>query len=297
MFTLRQIKYFVAVAEQGTVSGAARTLSISQSSVTEAIRELEADLGVELFARAASGMTLTHHGLRFLPRAAHLLASASRARQAFDAPDDATSGTLNIGVTSLVAAYAFAEMLARYRRAFPDVAVTAMEDDAAYLEHLLVAGKLDLAMMVVSDLREPDALQAEITHVSRYRLWLHAGHPLASKTTIELADLAGTAMIQLLRDEVRNVAQELFPQPSTAPRIAFHTRSVEAIRSLVATGEGVAILPDIVYRGWSLDGDQIVTREIAPALPVTETGLVWRKGSALSWEAREFIALARDHRR
>lgn len=297
MFTLRQLRYFVAVAEQGSVSGAARALSISQSSVTEAVRELEADLGVELFDRRPNGMELTYKGQRFLRHAGEVLAAAAHARQAFDAPQERVAGRLNIGVTSLVAGYAFADVLARYRRAFPEVRVSAIEDDAAYLEHLLIGGEIDVAMMLVSGAREHAALQAEITAVSPYRLWLPAGHPLSTKPSIEVEELAREPLILLMRDEVRNVARELFPTTGTGPTVAFRTRSVEAIRSLVATGMGLALLPDIVYRAWSLDGDQIVSRDIAAALPVVETGVAWRKGSTLSWEAQELIALARDHRR
>ena len=68
-FTIRQLQFFIAVAEQGTVSGAAQNLSISQSSVTEAIKELEGDLGVELFERHPRGLNITHKGHQFLRHA------------------------------------------------------------------------------------------------------------------------------------------------------------------------------------------------------------------------------------
>lgn len=298
MFTLKQLRYFVAVAEQGSVSAAARVLSISQSSVTEAVKELELDLGVELFDRRAKGMVITHHGQRFLRHASEILGDVSRARQALDAKtEQRVAGRLNIGVTALVAAYAFADVLARYRRAFPEVTVTAIEDDAAYLEHLLIGGELDVAMMIVSGLTNRAALQTEITDISPYRLWLPAGHRLAAKPSIEVGDIAKSRLILLNRDEVINVAEGLFAGSAAAPDVVFRTRSVEAVRSLVGTGAALAILPDIIHRGWSLDGDQIVSRDIAATLPVAQTGLAWRRGSSLSREALEFVALARVRRR
>ncbi|MFY8030511.1 MAG: LysR family transcriptional regulator, partial [Devosia sp.] len=89
-FTLRQLQYFIAVAEEGTVSGAAQSLSISQSAVTEAIKELEGDLGVALFERHRRGLTITHKGHQFYRHANRILGSVSDARRSF-APEQASA--------------------------------------------------------------------------------------------------------------------------------------------------------------------------------------------------------------
>ena len=188
-FTIRQLQYFVAVAEQGTVSGAAQHLSISQSSVTEAIKELESDLGVALFERHPRGLNITHKGHQFLRHATKILADVSDARRTFFGRET-TTGRLQLGVTSLVAGYVLSDLLARYRRAHPAVEISAIEDDGDYLEHLLVGGKLDIAVMVTSNLRDRMALQSEILEISAYRLWLPLGHALASAEIITLADIA-----------------------------------------------------------------------------------------------------------
>ncbi len=80
------------------------------------------------------------------------------------------------------------------------------------------------------------------------------------------------------------------------PHVAFRTRSVEAVRSLVATGAGIALLPDLVYRPWSLEGDRIESRDVSGALPVVQVGLVWRRGSSLPTAAREFLRIAETAR-
>src|SRR5665213_1141419 len=85
-FTLRQVRYFVAVAESGSISGAARQLSVSQSAVTEAVKELEGDLGALLLERSGRGVTLTHRGQVFLRHANRILADLlARFRRAFPA--------------------------------------------------------------------------------------------------------------------------------------------------------------------------------------------------------------------
>ncbi|MGO7636337.1 LysR family transcriptional regulator [Rhizobium leguminosarum] len=295
-FTLRQVQFFVAVAEQGSVTRAAQNLSISQSSVTEALKELETDLGVELFERHPRGLTITHNGHQFLRHATKILASVSDARTSFSGQQSTLSGTLNIGVTSLVAGYVLSDLLARYRRACPGIEVSAIEDNGGYLEHLLVGGELDVAVMVISNLRDRMALQAEILETSPYRLWLPMGHPLVSADIISVADIAREPLIMLTVDEIEENTGKLLSALGARPHVAFRTRSVEAVRSLVATGAGVALLPDLVYRPWSLEGDRIESRDVSGSLPVVQVGMVWRKGSSLPQAARDFVGIAESLR-
>ncbi|MBB4292750.1 DNA-binding transcriptional LysR family regulator [Rhizobium leguminosarum] len=295
-FTLRQVQYFVAVAEQGSVTRAAQNLSISQSSVTEALKELETDLGVALFERHPRGLTITHNGHQFLRHATKILASVSDARTSFSGQQSALSGTLNIGVTSLVAGYVLSDLLARYRRACPGIEVSAIEDNGGYLEHLLVGGELDVAVMVISNLRDRMALQAEILETSPYRLWLPMGHLLVSADIISVADIAREPLIMLTVDEIEENTGKLLSALGARPHVAFRTRSVEAVRSLVATGAGVALLPDLVYRPWSLEGDRIESRDVSGSLPVVQVGMVWRKGSSLPQAARDFVGIAESLR-
>jgi len=295
-FSLRQLQYFVGVCEQGTVSGAAQKLSISQSAVTEAIKDLESDLGVSLFERHSRGLNMTHRGQQFLRHATTILANVSNARQAFQDADDTVSGDLHLGVTSLVAGYVLSDILARYRRAYPEVQVTAIEDNGEYLEHLLIGGELDVAVTIISNLRDRMALQAEILEVSPYRLWLPLGHRLSGLESISLADVSSEPLIMLTVDEIEEATVKLLGAFGAKPNVAFRTRSVEAVRSLVATGAGVALLPDLVYRPWSLEGDRIDSRDVSGTLPVVQVGVVWRKGSSLPRTARDFIAMAQAQR-
>ncbi len=294
-FTLRQLQFFVAVAEQGSVSRAAQKLSISQSSVTEAIKELEGDLGVELFERHPRGLNITHKGNQFLRHATKILADVSDARRSF-AGEAAVGGRLQLGVTSLVAGYVLSDILARYRRAFPGVEVTATEDNGDYLEHLLIGGELDVAVMVISNLRDRMALQAEIIEVSPYRLWLPLGHHLTGVDIISVHDIAREPLIMLTVDEIEENTGKLMIALGARPHVAFRTRSVEAVRSLVATGAGIALLPDLVYRPWSLEGDRIESRDVSGSLPVVQVGMVWRRGSGLPQSARDFIGIAQSQR-
>ena len=291
-FTLRQLQFFIAAAEAGSVTGAARALSISQSSVTEAIRALEDDLGVSLFDRQARGLEITHKGSAFLRHARQILADVATARSAFR--DDAASakGRLSLGVTSLVAGYVLSDILSRFRRAHPQVTLNVTEDNGDYLQHLLIGGELDVAVLLTSSVKDRMALHVETLLVSPYRLWLPLGHPLAQQEAIALEDVAGQPLIQLMVDEIEESTRRLTAALPVRPEVAFRTRSVEAVRSLVATGAGLAILPSLVYRPWSLEGDRIEIRDVSGDLPSVQVGLAWRRGAPLSDPARNFIRSA-----
>ena len=293
-FTLKQARYFVGVAEFGSISRAAVELSISQSAVTEAVKDLEARLGVKLLERRRRGVELTYHGHVFLRHAKAILTEVSNAEMNLAADSDAVAGALNIGVTSLTSGYVLSDLLSRFRRAQPRIDVSAVEDTGEYLEHLLVGGELDVAVMVVSNLRNAQALHSEILAVSPYRLWLPLGHPLCARESIALEDLVDEPQIVLDVDEMQSEAGRLQSVFRDRPRIAFRTRSVEAVRSLVASGAGLALLPDLIYRPWSLEGDRIESRDVSGRLPVVQVGLVWRRGARISPAARAFLSVSQS---
>lgn len=223
-----------------------------------------------------------------------ILAEISQAEMSFSGEKSGLAGTLNIGVTSLTSGYVLSDLLSRYRRAQPEVEVSALEDGPEYLEHLLVGGELDVAVMLISNLRNPLALHAELLAVSPYRLWLPLGHALSASQSISLEDLATEPQIVLDVDEMHDEAGRLMSSFSTKPRIAFRTRSVEAVRSLVASGAGVSLLPDLVYRPWSLEGDRIESRDVSTQLPVVQVGLVWRRGAKVAPATRAFLSVAQS---
>lgn len=293
-FTLRQLHYFTVTAALGNMSQAAQQLSISQSAITEAIKELEADLGIILFERHARGLRLTHAGQKFLRHAQLISEQVTEARRAIREPsqDQVLEGEFNLGTSPLVSGYVLSDILARYRRAYPAVNVNVIEDSGDYLEHLLIGGELDAAVMVLSEVRPRMGLETEILQVSPYRLWLPLGHALLEAESVSLSDLAQEPLIILTLDEIEEATHRLLSGFNTRPSVAFRTRSVEAVRSLVATSAGVALLPDLVYRPWSLEGDRIESRDISGSLPVIQVGVVWRKGTRLANHVRQFISIA-----
>ncbi|MFC7397880.1 LysR substrate-binding domain-containing protein [Chelatococcus sp. GCM10030263] len=294
-FSFRQIRYFVATAETGSVSVAARQLSISQSSISKAIQDLEHDLGFKLLERASHGMTLTLKGQQFFRHAQKILSEVASARTAFSGAATKLEGELRLGVTPIVSAYVLADILARFRRAFPLIDVTAVEETREHLGHILISGELDIAIMILPG-DGMSAFNTEPVAISRYKVWIPIGHPLGRLDQVSFADLSTQPQILLSGDEIDDVSDIIWRRRNVHPPIAFRTRSIEAVRSLVATGAGIAVLPDLAFRHWSLEGDKIEEREIEDGLPPVPVGLVWRRGSQLSEAAQSFVSMAHSGR-
>ena len=93
---------------------------------------------------------------------------------------------------------------------------------------------------------------------------------------------------------MREETSRLMSSFPARPRIAFRTRSVEAVRSLVASGAGVSLMPDMVYRPWSLEGNRMESRDVSVQMPVVQVGLVWRRGASVSRATRAFLSVAQS---
>jgi len=295
--TLRQFRYFTAVAESGSVAAASRTLNIAQSAVTKAMLELEAELGSTLFERTSRGMVLTPQGHRFLASARKVISAVADATRLHGDEPEGLSGVLAVGVTSLVAGYYLSELLSRFRRHNPGVQVYVTEETPPFLEHLLINGELDVAIMVSNVLGEPRALVAETLTRSPNRVWLASNHALASHEEVTLAECAACDQIVLEADRIDDLMRSVWARHSLKPRSILRTSSLEAVRSLVGAGLGIAVLPDFLYRAWTLDAEHVDVRKLRDEVPTVDVGLVWRRGSGLKPVALEFIEQAREQSR
>ncbi|QDL54754.1 LysR family transcriptional regulator [Rhodoferax aquaticus] len=291
--SFKSIRYFIAVAESGSISAAIHELGVSQSVVSQAIAQIEADLGTLLFERRARGMSLTHAGHQFLRHAHQIEVAMRNARDALSSRPHTVTGSLNIGVTSLMVGYYLPFLLERFKRVFPRIDVHITEDRRDYLEHLLVSGELDVALIVVSQLQNYRALATETILRSGWRVWCPVNHRLAGEEKVFASDLAQHALVLLQVDELGDASTALWNDAGSDPKVLIRTSSVEAVRSLVATGAGCSVLPDMLYRPWSLEGDRIEARPLAVALPALDVGLAWRKGAALPESLTNFLTAVR----
>lgn len=295
--TLKQFRYFLAVSETASVAAAARMINIAQSAVTKSIQELEDSLGVRLFERTSKGMVLTQDGHRFQASARKVIAAVAEAGLLGRGKEESLSGSLTVGVTSLVAGYYLADLFARFQRSHPSVTISVVEDDPQFLEHLLINGEVDLAIMVSNALGDPQALEVEVLTSSTSRVWMASGHVLADKTELTLQECAAHPLVVLEADRVESLFKALWSRHGLHPQVMMRSSSLEAVRSLVGIGAGITLLPDFLYRPWTLDAQHIEVRNLRDAAPGVDVGLVWRRGSRTRPVVEEFIAQAREQSR
>ena len=276
MLSLRQLKYFAAAAELGRVSEAAVHLNISQSAVTTAIRELEDMLGQELFDRTPHGVELTDAGRRFLSHAYTVLSAAD---EALRMPREATrvSGLLSIAATYTVLGYFLPHHLQRFTQRFPEIDVKVQERQREAIEEGLITGRHDIGVLLTANVTNSE-ITRETFFGSERRLWVPAKHPLLSQSEVTLEHVAAEQYIMLTVDEAAYSSLRYWSQTPYQPKIRLRTSSVEAVRSMVANGLGVAILSDMVYRPWSLEGRRIETITLKERVPRMDVGLAWKGG-------------------
>lgn len=293
--TIRAIQTFAAVAEVGSISAAVQYLNLSQAAITESIQSLESYLGVLLFTRHPRGMALTHVGHEFLRHSQRIMAAVASAERALAIRPDAMTGELIIGTTNPLTAYYLPGLLERYRRAFPNVKVRIYEDAGHFIEHQLVNGEVHIGLITLSMLRRANSFDTTVLVRSSWKAWVSARHRLTEFSKISIDELRSEQLIQLRNDELELALGNIWKLAGFLPNVSARTRSIEATRSLVAVGTGVALLPDALFRPWSLDGEHLLALGLAEPFPKLEVGLAWRRGLPLSAAAQTFLTVAREH--
>jgi DNA-binding transcriptional LysR family regulator len=248
--------------------------------VTNAIKELEDSLGTQLFVRMASGVALTQTGRKFLNQAYTILSSVEEAMRIPNL-ESTLSGTLTIAASYTVIGYFLPHHLQRLSTLYPLLTINLHELNRESIEEGLITERYDMAVLLTSNVANPELVLEPVIHSAR-RLWLCAHHPLLKRESVMLADVAPEPFVMLTVDEAAYTALRYWADTPHRPNVKLRTSSVEAVRSMVANGSGVAILSDMVYRPWSLEGKRIETVVLRDPVPPMSVGLAWRKNREFS---------------
>lgn len=247
LMDLRRLRYFVAVAEELHFTRAAERLYIAQPSLTQQIRALEAELGVELFARTRRRVTLTAAGERLLGRARGLLRDAGALAEEVRRVGAAGLGELRIAFTSSLP---FTELIPRllydYRCRYPDVRLELRDMGTQRQLAALAAGTLDLGFVRTPESALPEGLSLTELRRDPLRLVIHEAHPLAARAQVAIAELAGEPFVMFPEDSGTGLLRQFHTLCLAAgfvPRIVQEAREVSTIIGLVAAGLGLSILP------------------------------------------------------
>jgi DNA-binding transcriptional LysR family regulator len=273
---LRQLEYFVAVAEEANFTRAAERVHISQSGVSAQVRALETELGAELFDRSARTAQLTAAGSAALAHAREALGAANALRQAVDDVRGLVRGRLTVGMVTGCEVTPLFDALAAFHRAHPAIEIALQEDNSDRLIENVRSGTTDIALVGVSA-APPDGLKAEVIVSEGLVALVPDGHPLAGRTSTTLAALTAYPIVSLpLGTGIRNVLDQACAQAGLGREIALQATAPGAVADLAARGLGVAVLSASMAAGFR-DLHAVPIGDVRiPAL----LALVWRpKGS------------------
>jgi DNA-binding transcriptional LysR family regulator len=244
---LNHLAIFQAVAACGSISGGAQQLHISQSAVSKQLADFERTLGLALFDRLPRGVRPTEAGRVLLGYANRLFVIEEEAEQAIGDLQGLARGRIAIGASRTIGGYVLPELLAAFRRCYPEVALSLQVENTKAIESKLIAGEIDIGFS--EGLAGSDYIDYEIFAQDELVLIASFKHPLGTKAPLTLAGLAKTPLLMHEEGsgtravtEMALAAKKLRVQPSMT------LASTEAIKQTVATGVGLAFLSALTIR-------------------------------------------------
>jgi DNA-binding transcriptional LysR family regulator len=290
---LRHLRTIDAVARHRSFTKAAEELYLAQSAISQQIRRLERELGVEVFRRSSRSVELTTEGRVILGYAQRVLAEVDDLHSELEELTGLLRGQLRIGGVYPTGPYDLFGMLADFRAAHPQVAIHMVEDTQDDVLAALRADELDCAFTAL----DPDALGNEFAATL---LWeeeivvaLPVRHRLCEQPRVTFEELAAEDLIAYRENSaLRRRLERRMAERGLEPRNAFICTEMAAVRGLASKGLGVAVLPRSVAQE---PGPPIELRPIGPERLTWPVALVWRAARRQSPAGKAFLKVALEH--
>ncbi|HLQ35496.1 MAG TPA: LysR family transcriptional regulator [Chloroflexota bacterium] len=287
---LDQLRYFLAVARHLSFTRAAEALPLSQPSLTNQIRKLERELGVELFERTTRRVRLTPAGEDFVGAAQQILNLVESAEIEMHEFSGLKRGRVLMGTIPTVGAFSLPPLLADFHRRFQGIELAIQEEGSDVLLQLLLEEALDLAIITAAEAHPSGALERRCLVVDEMIVLLPPTHRLADRQVVSLGELRDEQFVLFKPGYgLRRVVLDACAEAGFSPTIAFESNQRETIYGMVQEGLGIALLPRSgIHRGeytWRLVplDPPNVTRELSLAWKAT------RRQSEAAKAFREFL--------
>ncbi|QSE80485.1 LysR family transcriptional regulator [Rhodococcus koreensis] len=290
-YTLRQMTYFKAVAESGSISGAADRLHVSPTALSAAITELERILKTQLMVRRkAHGVSLTPTGNFVYSRAVELLDLADEVQLGAANCGTQLVGPLVIGCYFSLAPRILPGLLEGFGALHPDVDIAFVESTQDEVQRRLLAGELDIA--IVYDVDLGDGLSSADLYRTYGKVLLPGLHRLADQETVTLAELEDDPLVLLDSAPSSEYTLSLFRDAFVDPTIRYRVADYELARSLVGRRMGYSIVVQTPVASVSVEGRPLLVKSITPAVSPVSVKVVWPRDVRLSDRAQAMIDFA-----
>jgi DNA-binding transcriptional LysR family regulator len=288
---LRHLRYFVAVAETENISRVAVKLHVSQPGISRQIRDLEDELGVQLFERSAKALKLTDAGLAFLPGAQAVLLRADEAVMAVRAVVNGERGQIHIGYAPSPTVELLPSALHAFQNIAPGVRVHLHDLSSEEMVRGLHEGKLDLCLEVKRTDKAMRGLKFECLREYPICVAVSPRHPFAKRKFVTLAQIAGEPLLAYTRADYPDyhaVLEENFRPLGVKPRIAEEHDSGSSLIAATEAGRGVTFAPTVLG---IVAGGRIKLVPLKPSLAVMVVGAAYNP-KKFSVAARKFLQAA-----
>lgn len=270
---LHQLRYFVAVADEGNFSRAAAREHVAQPSLSQQIQKLEFEVGQPLFDRLPRRVILTQAGEQLLVHAKRVLAEIADARNALSVRGE-LAGNVSLGIIPTIAPFLLPRLIGGLAARHPSITLDVMEDVTAGLLRRLEVGDLDMAL--VSTLPSATTLQVDPVATEKLVVLLHAQSPLAAKRVLNWRHLAAERFL-VLQDMhcLSGQVAQVCAKHRIHPHVVFHGAQLETIARLVAAGMGLSLVPAMMaVQDRDLDR---VYRPLEAPEPARPLSLAWNQ--------------------
>ena len=289
---LRDLAYFVALADHLHFGRAAAASFVSQPTLSTQIRKLEEELGVALGERAPRNVMLTPAGREVAKRARRIMADVEQMREAVRRSQDPEAGTVTLGLFPTLGPYLLPHVVPTLRTRFPQLELLLVEEKSDVLLERLQQGGLDAALLAlpIGD----DQLETEVLFEEPFVLAVPESHPLAGSPPISLDDLAGERLLLLADGHcLRDQALDVCHLAGASEKAGFQATSLETLRQMVAAGVGVTLLPSLAVKPPVAQSDSIALVPFRDPPPSRRIAMAWRRSSALDGFLRELAGVIR----
>lgn len=292
-FTLRQLEYFVAVGEAGSIAQASGKVNVSSPSISAAISQLEDEFGLPLFVRKhAHGLSLTQAGRQFMDHAKRVLAEATALNRLADSISGNVQGALKVGCLLTFAQMLLPAIRRQFEERFPETQVSQVEADQLELIEKLRRAEIDVALSYDLEI-PPDLDFVPLRALPPYAM-MAAGHPLAQKENVSVEDLLAHPMVLLDLPLSSEYFMSFFDAAGRRPQIVERTRDMAVMRSLVANGFGFGIANIRPHSDVSPDGRPLCFVPIEGDLRPMQLGLILPEGARAVLTVSAFISLTQE---
>lgn len=272
---------FVKTVECGSFTRAAGVLNYSQSGISRMIGDLEREWQVTLLERGKSGVRLTSEGTRLLPYAKHVCSEYEKLQAEVDEINGLKSGLIRIGTFSSVATHWLPNIIREFQKEYPGIDYELILGDYTEIETWIEEGRVDCGFLRLPARKE---LESVFLEQDRLLVVLPEGHPLAALEKIPVSALCGEPFM-LLEKGAKAEVSEIFERNGFTPRVHFTTWDDYAIMSMVESGLGISILPELILKRIPY---RVVARELEiPAY--RNIGLAWKEKKGTSPMLKRFM--------